>query len=90
MDRIEGFPDELRARVLHLIVAHHGDEARGSPKPPMTLEAMATHLLDHLDSQTQAVAQVLRDTRSADGWSETVRLLERPLFRGTPGSNGTP
>ena len=91
MDRIDGFPAELRARVLHLIVAHHGAVDRGSPKPPMTLEAMATHLLDHLDSQTQAVAQVVGDTRSADGWSETVRILDRPLFRGTAsGGSGMP
>ena len=85
IDRIEGFPDELRTRVLHTIVAHHGAVERGSPKPPMTLEAMATHLLDHLDAQTQAVAQVLLDSHGEDGWTEMVRLLERPLYRGSRG-----
>lgn len=89
IDRIAGFPDDLRARVLHMIVAHHGSESHGSPKPPMTLEAMATHLLDHLDSQTQAVAQVLAETRNTDGWSETVRRFERQFYRGgRSGGNG--
>ncbi len=83
IDRIDDFPDELRTRVLHTIVGHHGAVERGSPKPPMTLEAMAVHLIDHLDSQTQAVEQVVRNTRSADGWSELVKLTNRHFFRGT-------
>lgn len=87
IDAIDGFPADLRARVLHLIVAHHGEVARGSPKPPMTLEAVATHLLDHLDSQTQAVARVVGEIKSGDGWSEHVRLVDRQFYRGAPSGN---
>lgn len=82
MDRIEGFPEELRTLVLHTIVAHHGELERGSPKSPMTLEAAAVHLLDHLDSQVQALDQVVGSIRSSDGWSEPVKLLDRSFFRG--------
>jgi 3'-5' exoribonuclease len=82
MDRIEGFPAELRSRVLHMIVSHHGSLDRGSPKPPMTLEAMAVHLLDQIDSQTQGVAAVLERGAGPDGWSEHVKLLDRFFFRG--------
>jgi len=88
MDRLEGFPDELRTRLLHAIVGHHGSVEHGSPKPPMTLEAMAVHLLDHLDSQTQAVEQIVQNTRSADGWSELAKLANRHFFRGTPDRDG--
>lgn len=88
IERVDGFPDELRTRLLHTIVGHHGSVDRGSPKPPMTLEAMAVHLLDHLDSQTQAVEQVVTKTRSPDGWSELVRLANRNFFRGTSNSDG--
>lgn len=82
IERIDGFPDELRSRLLHTIVGHHGSVERGSPKPPMTLEAMAVHLLDHLDSQTQAIEQVVTNTRSKDGWSELIKLANRNFFRG--------
>jgi len=86
MDRIEGFPAELRSRVLHMIVSHHGSEDRGSPKPPMTLEAVVVHLLDTLDSQAQAIEQVVRRPGGQDGWTEPVRLLDRSFYRGpTPG-----
>jgi 3'-5' exoribonuclease len=82
MDRIEAFPEELRERVLHMIVSHHGALERGSPKAPMTLEATVLHLLDHLDSQAQATAHFVAAIRSEHGWSESIRLLNRPLYRG--------
>lgn len=76
------FPPELRLRLLHVIVSHHGSLDRGSPKPPMTLEAMAVHLLDQLDSQVQAVSQVVERAGAEEGWSEHVKLLDRVFFRG--------
>jgi 3'-5' exoribonuclease len=87
IDRIDGFPEELRSRVLHMIVSHHGSLDRGSPKPPMTLEATVVHLLDHLDSQTDAVAQIVRETRSGDGWSDHIKLANRNFFRGRKDGN---
>jgi 3'-5' exoribonuclease len=82
IDRIEGFPEDLRVRLLHTIVGHHGSPERGSPKPPMTLEAVAVHLLDHLDSQTQAIEQVVSRAKSNDPWTENVKLLNRQFYRG--------
>lgn len=82
IDRLEGFPEELRNRVLHMIVSHHGSLDRGSPKPPMTLEATVVHLLDHLDSQAHGVEQVIGRSGSEDGWSEHVKLLDRFFYRG--------
>ncbi len=82
MDACSDFPAELRARLLHVIVSHHGSLERGSPKPPMTLEAVAVHLLDQLDSQVQAVSQVVERAGSEEGWSEHVKLLDRVFFRG--------
>ena len=36
-------PDELVLRLKHMIVSHHGQYEYGSPKLPMTLEAVALH-----------------------------------------------
>jgi 3'-5' exoribonuclease len=82
MDRIEGFPAEQRMRLLHTIVSHHGSLDRGSPKPPMTLEAVVVHLIDTLDSQVQAVEQVVKRAETPDGWSEHVKLLDRFFYTG--------
>lgn len=93
MDRIDGFPDELRDRLLHTIVSHHGSVDRGSPKPPMTLEATIVHLIDQLDSQAHGVEQVVRRPGAENGWSEHVKLLDRFFYRGermTPSDPETP
>ena len=39
----EPFPPELLLRLKHMIVSHHGTHEFGSPKLPMTLEAIALH-----------------------------------------------
>ncbi len=50
-ESIEGFPDELRTRIEHLIVSHHGDRELGSPVEPMTEEAFILSAVDQLDAQ---------------------------------------
>jgi len=49
IDSIEGFPQDLRNRLLHAILAHHGALERGSPVLPKTLEALALHHADWVD-----------------------------------------
>ena len=48
---IPDFPESLRVRIQHLIVAHHGEKEFGSPEVPKTPEAYLLHLLDLLDSR---------------------------------------
>ncbi|MBR9681559.1 MAG: HD domain-containing protein [Candidatus Altiarchaeota archaeon] len=38
--------DELRDKLLHILVSHHGSLEYGSPKTPMFPEAIAVHLAD--------------------------------------------
>src|SRR5579872_1833408 len=47
----EPFPIELALRLKHLILAHHGSYEFGSPKLPMTPEAIAVHHIDNLDAK---------------------------------------
>ena len=42
-----------------MIVSHHGEYAYGSPKLPMTLEAITLHFLDNLDSKIHSVTQII-------------------------------
>ena len=45
--------EETVLRLKHMIVSHHGRYEHGSPKLPMTLEAVALHFLDNLDAKMQ-------------------------------------
>ena len=52
---IAGFPDALRAQVLHLIGSHHGERALGSPVEPLSIEAFILSAVDDLDATINQV-----------------------------------
>jgi len=83
IDRIEGFPAELKTLVLHLIASHHGQYEFGSPKLPMTREAVVFHYLDELDSRVGAMRRGL-EAPAVEGeeiWTGRVAALGRRLLR---------
>jgi len=62
MDGIEGFPEDLRRMVLHLILSHHGEKEYGAPVEPATMEAVFLNGLDNLDAKLANA----RETIAAD------------------------
>lgn len=87
----EPFPDELRLRLEHMILSHHGSLEYGSPKLPMTPEAIALHYLDNLDAKLHHVAREIRDDPGrGSSWTPFNPTLNRRLFKGQPGRNGSP
>ena len=84
----EPFPPVLLLRLKHMIVSHHGRLDYGSPKVPMTPEAIALHFLDDLDAKLQAFRQATAmDAGSNPGWTNYVPALGRKLYR--TGAAGT-
>jgi 3'-5' exoribonuclease len=81
---IPGFPARLRLLVEHIVLSHHGKYEFGSPKLPMTPEAILFHYLDDLDAKMYSVrAELDRSAlqgRAADEMTDWVRSLERPLL----------
>ncbi len=49
------FPERLRVLVEHMILSHHGRFEFGSPKLPMTPEAILLSALDDLEAKMQTV-----------------------------------
>src|SRR3982751_4417135 len=81
----EPFPAELLLRLKHMIVSHHGTLEFGSPKLPMTLEAVALHYLDNLDAKIHAFSREIRDDPCRESsWTPFHQNLGRRLFKGTP------
>ena len=78
----EQFPPELLLRLKHLIVSHHGEYEFGSPKLPMTLEAVALHLLDNLDAKMYAIGQILKEEAGDSPWTSFNQALGRKFFKG--------
>jgi 3'-5' exoribonuclease len=78
------FPEPLRILVEHMILAHHGKLEFGSPKLPMTPEALLLSALDDLEAKFQTMRvefAAARDAgRRADEPTEWVRSMDRNLF----------
>jgi 3'-5' exoribonuclease len=81
----EPFPRELLLRLKHMIVSHHGTLEFGSPKLPMTPEAIALHHLDNLDAKIHTFTREIRDDPCKDtAWTPFQQNLGRRIFKGTP------
>ncbi len=78
------FPDRLRILVEHLILSHHGRFEFGSPKLPMTPEALLFSALDDLEAKMQNVraefAKAVENGKRADEVTEYSRSMERALL----------
>jgi 3'-5' exoribonuclease len=80
----EPFPAELLLRLKHMIISHHGSYEFGSPKLPMTPEAIALHHLDNLDAKIHAFTREIREDRNRDSaWTPFNQATQRRLFKGS-------
>ena len=78
----ESFPEDLANQLRHMIVSHHGTQEFGSPKVPMTLEAIALHHLDNLDAKLHSVKQLIADDVNTDSpWTVYHPSLGRKLYK---------
>ncbi|MEM9352189.1 MAG: OB-fold nucleic acid binding domain-containing protein [Planctomycetota bacterium] len=76
------FPQRLLTEIKHMIVSHHGEYAYGSPKLPMTLEALALHMLDNLDAKMASFTQLMKDCPNVDSpWTQYFSQIGRKLYK---------
>ncbi len=84
-EKLSGEPigKEKVLRLKHMIVSHHGQYEYGSPKLPMTLEALALYYLDNLDAKVFSFHQQLRNDPNVDSpWTHYNQNMGRKLFKG--------
>lgn len=82
LDSAEEFPAELRLHLEHMIVSHHGVLEYGSPKIPVTLEAVALHHIDNLDAKMASYTSVIEADVAADGnWTNYNPSIGRKLWK---------
>ncbi len=79
--QIVNFPSELARMVLHMIVAHHGENQFGSPKTPKFPEAFLVFILDYLDSRLAIFRSAIEKNKGAR-WAEFNDYLETDIYLG--------
>jgi 3'-5' exoribonuclease len=81
--RLPGFPAQLRLRLLHAILASHGEPGKGSPITPRTPEAIALHYADESDAILRGwVDHVHRDAPNGVSWTSWSKMHDGELYVG--------
>jgi len=75
---------DLLLRLEHIIVAHQRLPEWGSPKPPMTPEALLVHYADDIDAKYQMMAGILRDSAGEGPVTSKKNVLYQQVYRGEP------
>lgn len=81
MREMEGFPADLRTRIEHLIVSHHGQREFGSPVEPMTEEAFILSAVDDLDATLHQFRRHVADAGGEGDFTPYHPRLKRVLLK---------
>ncbi len=74
--------DETLLRLEHIIVSHQRLPEWGSPKPPMTPEALIVHYADDLDAKYHMMYVALRDDTTEGPLTSKQNQLYQAVYRG--------
>ena len=88
-DQIPEFPEQLKLLLSHMILSHHGSAEFGSPKMPMTAEAVALHHAEDLGAKVNMFLGNIEAAREQGRrWTERHFLLNRALYVGPAEEEG--
>jgi 3'-5' exoribonuclease len=73
---------EKMLRLEHLIIAHQRLPEWGSPKPPMTPEALIVHYADDLDAKLNMMVAVLADDQNDGPVTSKRNPMGQSFYRG--------
>ncbi|MGQ9678369.1 MAG: 3'-5' exoribonuclease YhaM family protein [bacterium] len=76
---IPDFPAVLRKTLLHIILAHHGENEYGSPKIPKFPEAFIVFALDYLDSRLAIFRNAIEKTKGVH-WTDFNDFLDTDIY----------
>jgi 3'-5' exoribonuclease len=77
-----GIDAETLLRLEHVIVSHQRLPEWGSPKPPMTPEALLVHYADDIDAKFHTFYAILRDDAQVGPLTSNKNILRQKVYRG--------
>jgi 3'-5' exoribonuclease len=80
-----GLDPDVLLRLEHVIIAHQRLPEWGSPKPPMTPEALLVHYADDIDAKYHMMYVALRDDASSGPLTSKKNQLYQQVYRGPAG-----
>lgn len=85
INEVPGFPEDLKMKLEHIIISHHGEKEWGAPELPQTFNAFALFHADHLSARLKQFVQVMKKhEHSSSSWTGWDRLLQRKIYYDSP------
>lgn len=81
INQLPDFPRDLRLKLKHMLISHHGQYEWQSPKRPKFLEAALLHHLDMIDAEVNIFNSAVASREDPEErWTGYVKGLERYVF----------
>lgn len=78
--KIDGFPEDLKNKLIHLVLSHQGKLEYASPVEPKTIEAIVLYQADELSAKTNAYLSAVNvDKDNETGWTRYLPLAGTSL-----------
>lgn len=68
IDGMAGFPKDLKLKLQHIVLSHHGKTEYGAVKQPQLPEALAIYYADDADAQLDLYLRLKREANTDDPW----------------------
>lgn len=81
--------DETFAHLEHIVISHHGTAELGSPKPPMTPEALLVRHADDVDAKFAMACEALRREAPDGPFTSKRNALNQLWYRGAVRSSSS-
>jgi 3'-5' exoribonuclease len=88
VSEVQDFPPQISDILKHIIISHHGVEEWGSPRKPMTIEALIVHYIDNLDAKVMGVKEHMKENMEDELWTTYHRLYESRFCKVPEGVHG--
>ena len=81
INRLPVFPEDIKLKLLHMVVSHHGQYEWQSPKRPKFLEAAILHHLDMVDMLVDVFSSAVEGRENhEEQWTGWIKGLDRFVF----------
>ena len=79
--QLDGFPPELTLKLEHMVIAHQGSQASGSPRPPKFPEALLAHHIDQLDGLVDLMFREIEGEGGDEPFTDTRNTFRTSLWK---------
>ena len=81
VQKIRGFPEDLREKVEHMILSHQGRYEWHSPKLPAFPEALLVHMIDNLDAKMNIMKQAIDEDSELGRFTNRHNFFRIPILK---------